>query len=170
MKDKVFQGEMSLYFFWKLHVFRNCFNRCLLFESVWIIIGSNFLCKFLLFVLSMLQSLYYAYFSFLGCSEWWDRLYWMTEGSVFRYLGWKCSLFLHIFSELSSVLNCYCFPGSHHHQCSPFHHIQEACSTSHEKKTFSFWRLKSIFTCFLLSIQEALVPWEEKLFKQELWD
>lgn len=155
---------MSLYFFWKLHVFRNCFNRCLLFESVWIIIGSNFLCKFLLFVLSMLQSLYYAYFSFLGCSEWWDRLYWMTEGSVFRYLGWKCSLFLHIFSELSSVLNRYCFPGSHHHQCSPFHHIQEACSTSHEKKNFFILETKKYFYLFSIKYSGSTSPLGRETF------
>lgn len=92
----MFSREKCLYiFFWKLQAFRNCFNRCLLFESVWIITGSNFFVIFFsLFCLCFRACTMLTFPSLDALNDETDHTG-RQRGSVVRYLVWKCSLFLH---------------------------------------------------------------------------
>lgn len=171
----MFSRERCLYiFFWKLQAFRKCFNRYLLFESMWIITRSNF---FVIFF--SLFSLCFRAGTMLTLPPL-DTLSDETNhagggrGPVISCSGWKCSLFLDTL-----------FRSKHHTKpiflswLTPpltLSSSSQASSTQHkpwkQRKLLSLVleRKKSIFVCFLLSIQEARVPWGEKLYKQEHWD
>lgn len=127
---------------------------------IWICVD-NYLVKlsnFLLFVLSVLQSLHYAYFSFLGCSEWWDRSCWKTERSIVRYFGGKCSLFLHTFFKTKQhskvILFFWLTPPLMHSSSS------QPSSTSHEKqwKSSSVLETKKYFYLFSIKYSGSTNP------------
>lgn len=107
----MFSRERCLYiFFWKLQAFRKPFNRCLLFESVLIITGSNvFVILFSLFSLCFRAGTVLTFLSVDALSDETDHAGGERMGPETSCSVWKHSLFLDISFRNTHHAKPFCF-------------------------------------------------------------
>lgn len=161
----MFSREKCLYIiFWKIQASRNCFNRCLLFESVWIIIWSNFVIFFSLFCLCFSTCILLTFPSLDVLNDETDHAG-RLRGSVVKYLGWKYSLFLHTFFKSKQHTKVILFfwltpPLTHSSSSQP-------SSTSHEKQwksSSSVLETKKYFYLFSIKYSGSTRPLARETF------